>query len=148
METTTILWCALGVYGVAMFLASPTVSKFGEFFEGARSDGREVGLWVLIASVVISWLFAKSITNSANLGASYGLVGAVAYAGWYLSIPVAGVFIYLIRKKYQSKGLSDFLIMRYGKGAALAFMLVVVLRLVNEVWSNTAVVGSYFGESG
>ena len=41
-----------------------------------------------------------------------------------------------------------FLIGKYGRGAALAFSLAILIRLFNEVWSNTAVVGGYYGASG
>lgn len=144
----SLLWPILLGYGALMFLVSPTARRFGEFFASRSASGRDIGLGMLISSVVISWIFAKSITNAANLGGSYGLVGAVAYAGWYLSIPVAGVVIHAIRTRLGSESLASFLTGKYGRGAALAFMLVILLRLVNEVWSNTAVVGAYFGASG
>jgi SSS family solute:Na+ symporter len=41
-----------------------------------------------------------------------------------------------------------FLIQRYGRAAALAFGLAIFIRLYNEVWSNTAVVGAYYGKAG
>ncbi len=145
---TTILWVILALYGLAMFLVSPTARRFGEFYGGRRADDREVGQGLLIGSVVISWIFAKSITNAANLGEQFGLVGAVAYAGWYLSIPVAGFVIYRIRRRTRAESLTEFLTAKYGRAAAAAFMLVVMIRLVNEVWSNTAVVGTYFGPAG
>jgi SSS family solute:Na+ symporter len=34
---------------------------------------------------------------------------------------------------------------KYGKAAAVVFGLTTLIRLFNEVWSNSAVVGSYFG---
>ncbi|MCA9753260.1 MAG: hypothetical protein KC591_13795, partial [Gemmatimonadetes bacterium] len=94
------------------------------------------------------WLFAKSITSSANLNASYGLGRAVAYAGWYLSIPVAGVVIWFLRRRHGATSLAGFLTEKHGRLATLAFLLVVLFRLMNEVWSNTAVVGAYFGAAG
>lgn len=148
MSLSALLWITLIVYGVAMFAVSPRARHFGEFFASRGRDGREVGMGMLVASVVISWIFAKSITNASNLGAKLGLVGAVGYAGWYLSIPVAGVVIYAIRRRLNKHSLSDFLVSKYGHAAALSFLLVIMLRLVNEVWSNTAVVGAYFGASG
>jgi Na+/proline symporter len=42
----------------------------------------------------------------------------------------------------------SFLIDRYGRLAALAFTLAILIRLYNEVWSNTAVVGAYYGAAG
>lgn len=142
------LWIVLIAYGIVMFLASPTARRFGEFFASKGPNGREIGPALLTSSVVISWIFAKSITNASNLGAQFGFVGAVSYAGWYLSIPVAGVIIYLIRRRTGAASLTEFLMDKYGRAAALGFMLVILLRLINEVWSNTAVVGSYFGMAG
>jgi hypothetical protein len=99
-------------------------------------------------SVFISWIFAKSVTNAANLGAAYGIVGGLAYATYWLSIPVAGVVIYRLRTREGATGLVSFLVGKYGRGAALAFSVAILVRLFNEVWSNTAVVGGYYGESG
>ncbi len=145
---TVLLWVILGVYAVIMYAISPNARRFGEFYAGRRSDDREVGSALLTSSVVISWIFAKSITNAANLGDQFGLVGAVAYAGWYLSIPVAGFVIFLIRRHTGAGSLAEFLTHKYGRAATGAFMLVVMIRLVNEVWSNTGVVGTYFGRAG
>ncbi len=97
---------------------------------------------------VISWIFAKSVTNAANLGAAYGIVGGLAYAAYWLSIPVAGVVIYRLRTREGASGLVPFLITKYGHFAALAFTLAILVRLYNEIWSNTAVVGGYFGAPG
>jgi SSS family solute:Na+ symporter len=148
MGTSSLLWILMGAYGLLMWYAAPLVRRTDQFFQGKSREGREVGLGLLVASIVISWIFAKSITNAANLGATYGLVGAAAYAGWYLSIPVAGIVIYRIRTRTGSPSLPAFLTERYGKAATLGFLLVVLVRLLNEVWSNTAVVGAYFGASG
>lgn len=142
------LWGAMFLFGGVLWRVSPRVSRADEFFGGRDQRGRDVRLTLLVASVVISWIFAKSITNAANLGQSFGLVGAVAYAGWYVSIPVAGGVIWWIRTRTEARSLPEFLAWRYGRAASLAFLLVVVIRLMNEVWSNTAVVGTYFGVSG
>lgn len=42
----------------------------------------------------------------------------------------------------------QFLVRRYGRGAALAFTVAILVRLYNEVWSNSAVVGGYYGPAG
>ena len=144
---TAILWVTLGVYAAAMLALSPRTGSFGTFFAGKNDRGASVGLGLLVGSITISWLFAKSITNAANLGGAYGLVGAVAYAGWYLSIPVAGVVLYALRSRLGVGSIGEFITSKYGRGATLAFTLVVMLRLFNEVWSNAAVVGAYFGAS-
>ncbi|MFQ5846754.1 MAG: sodium:solute symporter [Candidatus Methylomirabilales bacterium] len=143
-----LLWMALIGYGALMFVVSPRAVDAKGFYWGYDARGRETGFWLLTSSTFITWIFAKSVTNAANLGAAYGIVGGLAYATYYLSIPVAGVVITSIRKRLGARSLSEFLVGRYGRSAATAFLLVVTIRLFNEVWSNTAVVGSYFGEKG
>lgn len=144
----TLLWVALLGYGILMFFVSPRAVDARGFYWGQDTQGRETGFWLLTSSTLITWIFAKSVTNAANLGATFGIVGGLAYATYYLSIPVAGTVIASIRKRQGARSLSEYLVNRYGRTAATAFLLVVTIRLYNEVWSNTAVVGSYFGEKG
>lgn len=148
MSIRVLLWVAMAVYGVVMFALSPRADTFGQFFAAEDDQGEDVSAGMLVGSVVISWLFAKSITNAANLGADYGLVGPVAYAGWYLTIPVVGVVVYRLRVSRGVESLSQFVASKYGRLASLGFVVAILIRLFNEVWSNTAVVGAYFGESG
>lgn len=141
-------WGFLVLYGVIMFLFSPKARTIGTFFHGENAIGKSVSTPLLISSIFISWIFAKSVTNAANLGAQYGIVGGVAYATYWLCIPVAGFAIYRLRTKFGAKGLIEFLTTHYGKWAAFAFSAAIFIRLFNEVWSNTAVVGGYYGASG
>lgn len=143
-----VFWGFLLAYGVVMYLLSPRSRTADAFFKGADDLGNPVGAWSLTASIFISWIFAKSVTNAANLGAAYGITGGLAYAAYWLSIPVAGYVIYLIRTQTGARSLQEFLISRFGRLAALAFAAAVLVRLYNEVWSNTAVVGGYFGRPG
>ncbi|MCB0298044.1 MAG: sodium:solute symporter, partial [Calditrichaeota bacterium] len=106
------------------------------------------GFWILTFSLVISWLFAKSITNAANLGMSFGIVGGLAYAMYYFSFLTAGIIIYRMRKEGGFRSLHEFLSGKFGAGAMAVFSLVISIRLLNEVWSNSAVIGSYFGKAG
>ena len=141
-------WGFLIAFGVVMYLVSPRVRTEAGFFQGHDDSGRPASEWALMMSIFISWIFAKSVTNAANLGAAYGVVGGLAYATYWLSIPVAGVVIYRLRTREGATGLVPFLIGKYGRAAALAFSAAILVRLFNEVWSNTAVVGGYYGESG
>jgi Na+/proline symporter len=141
-------WGFLVLYGWAMYAMSPSATTISSFFRGTDNDGRPATGWALMMSIFISWIFAKSVTNAANLGAAYGAVGGLAYATYWLSIPVAGIVIYWLRTRHGAQGLVPFLIQRYGRAAALAFALAIFIRLYNEVWSNTAVVGAYYGKSG
>lgn len=141
-------WGFLVVFGVLMYAISPKAKDEGGFFRGADDKGRPASSWALMMSVFISWIFAKSVTNAANLGAAYGIVGGLAYASYWLSIPFAGWVIYRLRTREGATGLVSFLVGKYGRLAALAFSAAILVRLYNEVWSNTAVVGGYYGESG
>ena len=141
-------WGFLVAYGALMVLLSPRAVTLGGFFNGEDSQGRSAAPWLITSSIFISWIFAKSVTNAANLGASYGLVGGLAYAMYWLSIPLTGFVIYRLRRRYAATGLVSFLSSHYGRGAALAFSAAILIRLFNEVWSNTAVVGGYYGDTG
>ncbi|AGT44239.1 sodium:solute symporter family transporter [Treponema pedis] len=143
-----LFWGFLIVYGLVMTVFSPKAVSLGGFFRGEDKKGRESSPFMLTASIFISWIFAKSVTNAANLGAAYGIVGGIAYAIYWLCIPLAGFAIYRLRKKYAASGLVSFLTDNYGKGAAIAFSAAILIRLFNEVWSNTSVVGGYYGKTG
>jgi SSS family solute:Na+ symporter len=141
-------WGFLLLYGTVMYMVSQRSRTVSSFFAGTDDAGRPATEWALMCSIFISWIFAKSVTNAANLGAAHGVVGGLAYAAYWLSIPVAGVVIYWLRTRHGATGLVPFLISKYGRLAALAFTLAILIRLYNEVWSNTAVVGAYYGQSG
>lgn len=141
-------WGFLILYGVGMYAVSPQARTLSAFFAGTDEQGRAASEWALMLSIFISWIFAKSITNAANLGAAHGVVGGLAYATYWLSIPLAGFVIYRLRTRYAATGLVQFLTSKYGKLAALAFSAAILIRLYNEVWSNTAVVGGYYGPAG
>lgn len=141
-------WLLLVAYGVFFIVLSPRSTDAGGFYEGKDARGREPSLGLLVGTIFIAWIFAKSVTNAANLGATFGLPGAVAYAGYWLSIPVAGVVIVALRRRHGARSLPGWLTGRYGRAAAATFLLAILIRLYNEVWSNTAVVGSYFGPRG
>jgi len=141
-------WGFLLLYGTVMYVISPHARTVSSFFAGTDNAGRPATGWALTCSIFISWIFAKSVTNAANLGASFGVVGGLAYATYWLSIPIAGIVIYWLRRRHGATGLVPFLISKYGRLAALSFTLAILIRLYNEVWSNTAVVGAYYGKPG
>jgi hypothetical protein len=141
-------WGFLAFYGLALFAVAPSARTVEGFFRGHDARGRPTSRWMLTSSIFIAWIFAKSVTNAANLGAAYGVVGGLAYAAYWLSIPLAGVAIYAIRRSTGATGLVPFLVGKYGRAAAMAFAAAILIRLYNEVWSNTAVVGGYYGAPG
>lgn len=141
-------WGFLFVFGAVMFVISPKSKDEGGFFRGNSTEGKPASEWSLMMSIFISWIFAKSVTNAANLGQEFGIVGGLAYATYWLSIPVAGLVIYRLRTREGATGMVPFLIGKYGRAAAMAFSLAILVRLFNEVWSNTSVVGGYYGAVG
>ena len=46
------------------------------------------------------------------------------------------------------KSLHEFLENKFGIGALRFFTIIIAVRLLNEVWSNTEVIGTYFGHTG
>lgn len=141
-------WSLLLLFGVVFFFIVPYSRTAAEFFAARSENGKQPGMFMLTSSLVISWIFAKSITNAANLGLLFGFVGGIAYAVYYFSFIVAGLVIYRLRVKGGFKSIHQFLETRFGKSAVLVFSLLIGFRLFNEVWSNTMIIGSYFGESG
>lgn len=142
-----IQWALIFGSSLILFFLAPWSKTVDSFYKGKKAEQMPT-LWVLASSLVISWLFAKSITNAANLGMSFGIVGGVAYAAYYLSFIIAGCVLYSIRVKGGFKSIHDFLRSTYGRTAVQLFTVLICFRLFNEVWSNTMVIGSYFGGTG
>ena len=140
-------WILVIGSSLLLFFLSPLAKNASEFFKATHRKKAPNAL-MLTGSLIISWIFAKSITNAANLGLDYGIVGGVAYAGYYLSFAVAGLIIYKIRVKGGFKSIHEFLTTKFGKGAVALFSILICIRLFNEVWSNTIVIGTYFGDQG
>ncbi|MBO0953301.1 sodium:solute symporter family transporter [Fibrella forsythiae] len=147
MSTTLLQWALVLASSITLFFVSPLARTAAEFFRGARNE-RAPNTVFLTSSLVISWLFAKSITNAANLGQRFGLVGGVAYAGYYLSFLVAGFVIVSMRNKGGYRSIHHFLESKFGASAVVVFTVLIMIRLYNEIWSNTIVIGSYFGPQG
>ena len=149
MSFDLITWQWILVIGMSLllFFLAPYAKTVNAFFKASKGS-RQPNFWLLTSSLVISWIFAKSITNAANLGLAFGFVGGLAYAGYYLSFLVAGWVIYQMRTKGGFESIHSFLRTRYGQGAVVVFSLLIGFRLFNEVWSNTMVIGTYFGVQG
>ena len=144
IDTITWQWVLIIASSLILFLISPFAKTKDQFFKATKRL-KKPGTIVLTGSLIISWIFAKSITNAANLGLSFGIVGGVAYAGYYLSFAVAGILLYQLRVKGGYNSIHEFLTTKFGKGAMGIFSVLIAFRLFNEVWSNTMVIGSYFG---
>lgn len=147
MDIIAWQWVLIIASSLILFFISPLAKTTEEFFKATHKK-KAPTQFMLTGSLIISWIMAKSITNAANLGLEFGIVGGVAYAGYYLSFAVAGVLIYQIRTQGGFNSIHDFLTTRFGKGAMALFSILISIRLFNEVWSNTMVIGSYFGDIG
>lgn len=152
MIANTLTWVLLAGYGGVLFYlvrqTTPQKVSAPEFFEGQSSQGEAPGLWLLVASAAISWIFAKSIDNAASLGQAFGLLGGIGYAIYYLSFFTAAIALYFLRTRGGFRSIPEFLVSKYGKVCSRLFLLAIAIRLLNEVWSNTKVFSLYFGPEG
>ncbi len=152
MIANTLTWVLLAGYGGVLFYlvrqTTPQKVSAPEFFEGQSSQGEAPGLWLLVASAAISWIFAKSIDNAASLGQAFGLLGGIGYAIYYLSFFTAAIALYFLRTRGGFRSIPEFLVSKYDKVCSRLFLLAIAIRLLNEVWSNTKVFSLYFGPEG
>mmetsp|Transcript_77654 Transcript_77654/g.251286 ORF Transcript_77654/g.251286 Transcript_77654/m.251286 type:complete len:730 (-) Transcript_77654:549-2738(-) len=130
--------------------ALPTTEEIDSVATGQSAEVLQgnVRFWTLMPSVFITWIFAKSIFNSANLGGMYGMWGGVAYASWYVSFFTAGIVCYLLRVRFGHKSMASAVYKNYGVVGILFYSICVCFRLFNEIWSNATVIGSFYGSSG
>lgn len=148
MNILTIQWIILIAFGVIFFFIAPRAKTVKQFFQAKSSKGKEPNVFLLTSSLVISWIFAKSIANAANLGLAYGFIGGLAYSCYYFSFLIGGLVIYNLRTKGKFESIHQFLRTKYGNKAVTVFSILIGIRLFNEVWSNTIVIGTYFGAEG
>lgn len=141
-------WGLLVFATLFLYYISPKAVTNEGFFAGASIGDAKPNYFTLTFSLVISWIFAKSITNAANLGLSFGIVGGLAYAAYYFSFLVGGVVIYKLRVRGKFQSIHHFLNTKFGRSAIIIFSLLIGIRLLNEIWSNSMVIGTYFGEQG
>ena len=92
----------------------------------------------------ITWIFAKSINNAAVWGGKFGILGGVAYAGWYTSFFSAAFVGYLLRTRYGFRGLPMAVERCCGPVGLICLNIALLFRLWNEIWSNVAVVASFY----
>ncbi|NNL09938.1 MAG: sodium:solute symporter, partial [Croceitalea sp.] len=115
-------WVLIIISSLVLFFLSPLAKNTNQFFK-ARQKKKMPSAFLLMGSLVISWIFAKSITNAANLGLEFGLVGGVSYAAYYLSFAIAGIIIYKMRTQGGFNSIHEFITSRFGKGAVAVFSI-------------------------
>ncbi len=141
-------WAVLATACIVTWAATPRRVTSPQFFDGRSSDGALPGLWLVAVSAAITWIFAKSIANVADLAYAFGITGGLGYTIYYLSFIVGGVAIYFLRTRGHYRSLTHFLVEKYGMLCARLFLLTIGFRLFNEVWSNTKVMALFFGAEG
>lgn len=141
-------WLVLAAYAALIWMMTPRATSAAQFFGGGSSRGVPPGAWLLGVSAAMSWVMAKSVYNAMDLSASFGVIGGLAYGAYWLSFIVVGVAIYLMRTRGGYTSLPQFLRTKYGVAATKVFMIVIAIRLFNEIWSNTKVTSQFFGAEG
>ncbi|HEX4886705.1 MAG TPA: sodium:solute symporter [Luteibaculaceae bacterium] len=141
-------WILLVCFSSSLLIAAPRARAASVFFRANNHKGEAPGPWLVTSSLVIGWIMAKSITNAANLGLKFGLLGGFTYALYYLSFLIAGLVIYDLRTRGHFASIHEFLRSKFGRTSVQLFSLLIAFRLFNEVWSNTMIIGQYFGAPG
>ena len=132
-----------GLIAVASLAAAPRRASVDGFFDGRGSSGTAPGLRVLVLSQVTTWIFARSLMNAAILGYYYGIAGALAYAAYYISFLTGGLIVSQLRRG-GAMSVQDWLRARFGAIGVGCYNVVIVLRLLSEVFANLLVVGLIF----
>ncbi|MDT8329109.1 MAG: sodium:proline symporter, partial [Roseovarius sp.] len=136
----------IGLFGLvvaASLAVSPRRATIEGFFGGAGVDGRAPGMMVLVLSQVTTWIFARSLMNSAILGYFYGIWGTLAYAAYYASFLTGGFIVGRLRAG-GARSVQDWLGDSFGGVGVACYNLVIGLRLLSEVFANLLVVGLIF----
>lgn len=139
---------SLGLIGLLSILISPRVRTTAGFFEGRDDAGAPPSLWTLVLSQVTTWIFARSLLNAALLGYAFGIIGTLAYAVYYGSFLTGAWIVDGIRFRRGHASIQDFLRAEFGLVGTVCFNIVIILRLLSEVFANLLVVGLVFGVAG
>ncbi|WP_317057801.1 sodium:proline symporter [Roseovarius rhodophyticola] len=142
MQTTAIM-VIFGLIILASIFVAPRRATVEGFFGGAGQEGRAPGLWTLVLSQVTTWIFARSLMNSAILGYFYGIWGVLAYAAYYGSFLTGGFVVGRLRAQ-GAGSVQDWLRDHFGGAGTTCYNLVIALRLLSEVFANLLVVGLIF----
>ena len=142
------LLAIVGIVALLSILLVPNARTVSTFFSGISPHGNAPSLFTLTFSQVTTWIFARSLMNAAILGYFYGIWGTLAYAGYYLSFLTGGKIIDNLRFEQGFGSVQEFLRARFGNVGVNCYNIVVVIRLVSEVFANLLVIGMLFGAVG
>ena len=143
-----LLFAAIGILALVSIVLLPKVSTEGAFYSGVSPQGNTPGLFTLTFSQVTTWIFARSLMNAAILGYFYGIWGTLAYATYYLSFLSGWKIIEGIRFNHGFNSIHEFLYSRYGNIGTSCYNIVIIVRLISEIFANLLVVGILFGSVG
>lgn len=137
-----------GVIATLSIVFAPIAKTVNTFFAGSSPQGEAPNLFTLTFSQVTTWIFARSLMNAAILGYFYGIWGTLAYAFYYLSFLTGGKIIDKIRFEQGFSSVQEFLQARFGRCGVTCYNVVIVVRLISEVFANLLVIGMLFGMAG
>ena len=132
---------------VSLFFLRKTVTAQG-FYKGHTEAGLSPSVLTLTFSQVTTWIFARSLLNSAILGFYYGIWGILAYACYYFSFITGWKIVDKIRFELGYSNIQSFLFDRFGSIGTVSYNFVTILRLISEVFANLLVIGLIFGTTG
>ncbi len=139
----TFVIVIFGLIILASLVVAPRRASVEGFFSGQGADGHSPTLWVLVLSQVTTWIFARSLMNSAILGYYYGIWGVLAYAAYYGSFLTGALIVDRLRQR-GAGSVQDWLKEAFGKTGQHCYNIVIGLRLLSEVFANLLVVGLIF----
>ncbi len=138
----------VGVVAMLSIVLVPTAKTINTFFSGVSPQGNAPTLLTLTFSQVTTWIFARSLMNAAILGYFYGIWGTLAYAAYYLSFLTGGKIIDNLRFEQGFDSVQAFLQARFGSVGVTCYNIVIIIRLISEVFANLLVIGLLFGMAG
>ena len=141
--STYLILAGLAIICVLSLVMAPRRVSVDGFFSGSGQSGEAPGLWVLVLSQVTTWIFARSLLNSAILGYFYGIAGVLAYTAYYVSF-LTGAWIVGHLRQNGASSVQDWLEARFGTSGTVTYNIVIALRLLSEVFANLLVVGLIF----
>ena len=137
-----------GVIAMLSIVLVPTARTINTFFSGFSPQGEAPNLLTLTFSQVTTWIFARSLMNAAILGYFYGIWGTLAYAAYYLSFLTGGKIVDNLRFEQGFESVQAFLQARFGELGVTCYNIVIIIRLISEVFANLLVIGLLFGMAG
>ncbi len=143
-----ILFAVVGITALISIALLPRACSEHSFFSGLSPEGRIPSVLTLTFSQVTTWIFARSLMNAAILGYYFGLWGTLAYAGYYLSFLTGWKIIDHVRFQQGFNSLHEFFEQRFGRAGIGCYNIVIIIRLISEVFANLLVVGILFGAVG